>query len=148
MIISTDNDYIIEINKKPKSVWGVTSEFFACSYPNKSNYHYLFNISIKNNLNILQKELILTDNELYILLDNIYAILYKDINEVYIYFNCNISMINTILKIELDYSNNYIENIFFILYDYYDEKLNKLLKINMSNKLDDFINEILNNLNK
>lgn len=105
----------------------------------------LYSITIYNNLSIKLKELLLSESDLLILLDNIDALLEGIIDETYVYFECkNTDMISNVLYLEksFDFINNYEDIITFTIYDYIDERLNKLFKINMTNSIENFSNEI------
>lgn len=126
IIKTTNNDYSIELLENPN--------FFF----NDKSYKFI----IRNNLDIIQKELFFTHKDLYIIQDNIEALLIGDLDTIHIYFNSNDTiMIDSLMTIEIysNIDNNNIldfDNTKVSIYDYIDEEMKLILTFDL--KLEKF----------
>ena len=150
MVKSADGAYSFKVRRRAEPFYILINESSTLRYNTLCN-NPKYIISIYNNLDILIKELVLTESDLCIIIDNLNTIIYEGIiNETYIYFKCNnTTMIDSLLHIERIYDMNKILEYhdYFTIYDYINERINKLFTINMTDKLDQFIDEIYSAIN-
>lgn len=129
--ISEDNDIIIDMDRSVRKV------FFS----ENNGFDYFCTLTFKNNLGVVLKQIVISELDVSILIDNIYNLLEGRMNEVYVHFNSyDSSCIDIAIKIETNANmvqQSYYQT--FTLYNYINQQLIPILNFNIIDNIVEFV---------
>lgn len=143
VFISTDKDYIIELERKNLNLFSFGSD--------DNSLKYLCIMRFKNNLGVVIKEITISDLTASIFIDNIYNFLEFGSMDCYFHFNASNSTLEEYavkiylepfdIKIDGQYRSYSYKQI-FQLFSYYDERLIPIVSFDISDNLVELIDKI------
>ena len=118
--LSENNDYTISINI------------------NKSIYTTFYTFKFINNLGRVVKEILISKSDILILLDNIETCFYYNYDSIYTNIDSSKGNILFGIQNELDIYTGY-KRIYLVVDEYIQDSLQRIIKIEVSNTIDNFL---------